>query len=491
MLNRLAILAKFLGLCCLGSLVGPQLRANASADWDAGFLFDNYPLTLELGQRAEALGPLLYRQERDSERTLAMSPLFSRTTDPVIEAEEFDFVYPLLTFDRFGREYRWQLLQLLSFSGGQNQDEVMRHRFTIFPLYFQQRSTDPTQNYTALLPIYGRIKQRLFRDEVFFVMFPFYSQTRKRDVVTDNYLYPFFHLRRGEGLRGWQFWPLVGQEHKGVTAKTNGFGETEVIGGHDKFFALWPIYFNSALAIGAENPQKEFGILPLYNSVRSPNRDSTGVLWPFFTWIDDREKKYQEWEGPWPLVVVARGEGKTTTRFLPFFSRASNTNLVSNSYLWPVYKYNRIQSSPLVRERTRILFFLFSAVNEKNTETGAAHERTDFWPLFTHRRDFNGNTRLQILAPIEPILPNNKSVERNWSPLWSVWRAEKNPKTGNTSQSLLWNLYRRETSPASKKCSLLFGLFKYQSDAKAKHWRVFYLPLTKSQKDSEHVSEHR
>ncbi|MEK7706628.1 MAG: hypothetical protein AAB380_01350 [Verrucomicrobiota bacterium] len=276
-----------------------------------------------------------------------------------------------------------------------------------------------------------------------------------------------------------------------MTAKTNGFGETEVIGGHDKFFALWPIYFNSALAIGTENPQKEFGILPLYNSVRSPNRDSTGVLWPFFTWIDDREKKYREWEGPWPLVVVARGEGKTTTRFLPFFSRASNTNLVSNSYLWPVYKYNRIQSSPLVRERTRILFFLFSAVNEKNTETGAAHERTDFWPLFTHRRDFNGNTRLQLLAPIEPILPNNKSVERNWSPLWSVWRAEKNPKTGNTSQSLLWNLYRRETSPASKKCSLLFGLFKYQSDAKAKHWRVFYLPLTKSQKDSEHVSEHR
>ena len=44
----------------------------------------------------------------------------------------------------------------------------------------------------------------LFRDEIFFVMFPIYSQTRKKDVVTDNYLYPFFHLRHGDGLHGWQ-----------------------------------------------------------------------------------------------------------------------------------------------------------------------------------------------------------------------------------------------------------------------------------------------
>jgi hypothetical protein len=479
--NRLVILAKLLGLCCLGGLVGPRLRAKASADWDAGFMFDQYALTLELGQRAEALGPLFYRQEKDSERTLAVSPLFSHTSDQVTEAEEFDMVYPLLTYDRFGREYRWQLLQLLSLSGGQNQQEISRTRFTLFPIYFQQRSPDPSHNYTALLPVYGQIKQRLLRDEIFFVLFPLYSQTRKRDVVTDNYLYPFFHLRHGEALHGWQFWPLVGQEHKGVTAKTNGFGETEIIGGHDKFFALWPAYLNNSLGIGTENPQKEFGILPFYNSVRSPNRDSTGVLWPFFNWIDDREKKYREWDGPWPFVAVARGEGKTITRFFPLFSRASNTNLQSNFYLWPVYKYNRVHSDALDRDRTRILFFLYSEVSEKNTETGTARERTDFWPLFTHRRDFNGNTRLQLFSLLEPILPNNKSIERNWSPLWSVWRAEKNPKTGDASQSLLWNLYRRETTGSDRKCSLLFGLFQYQSAEKARRFRLFYIPIGKNQ----------
>ena len=162
---------------------------------------------------------------------------------PATESEDYDLLYPLLTYEIYGREYRWQFCQLLSFAGGRNQTDVPRNRFTLFPLYFQQRSPDTNENYTALAPFYGHLKDRLFRDDIFFVMFPIYSETRKRDVVTDNYLYPFFHLRHGDGLRGWQFWPLVGHEHKDVTTHTNGFGETEIIGGHDKSFLPLAVHF--------------------------------------------------------------------------------------------------------------------------------------------------------------------------------------------------------------------------------------------------------
>ena len=94
--------------------------------------------------------------------------------------------------------------KLLSFAGGPTQRETARDRFTLFPLYFQQRSSDPNQNYTAVFPFYGHLKHRLFRDDIFFVMFPLYSETRKKDVVTDNYLWPIFSLRHGEALHGWQ-----------------------------------------------------------------------------------------------------------------------------------------------------------------------------------------------------------------------------------------------------------------------------------------------
>ena len=95
------------------------------------------------------------------------------------------------------------------------------------------------------------------------------------------------------------------------------------------------------------------------------------MLWPFFNWIDDRGKKYHEWEGPWPFVVVARGAGKTTTRVWPLFSRAHNDTLESDFYLWPLYRYNHLHADALDDRRTRILFYLFVNVTEKNLETGS------------------------------------------------------------------------------------------------------------------------
>lgn len=447
----------------------------------AGFLFDHFQLTLDPGERTEAAGPFYYSQTNDTERIWAVPPFLSYAKDSGTDSEEFDFVYPILSYDRYGGQYRWQFFQLLSFAGGATQTETERNRFTIFPLYFRQRSSVPDENYTAVIPFYGHLKNRLFRDEVFFIMMPIYVQSRKRDVVTDNYVYPFFHLRHGEGLHGWQFWPLTGHEHKEITTHTNGFNEIETVGGHDKMFVLWPFFANQTTGIGTTNQLWEQEILPLYSLQRSPNRDVTTVIWPFFSKIDEREKKYREWEVPWPFIVIARGEGKTTTRFFPLFSRAHSATLESDFYLWPVYKYNRIRSDPLDRKRTRIMFFLFSDTVSKNTETGATQRRMDFFPFFTHRRDYNGNTRLQVLAILEPYAPGSHKFERDYSPLWALWRAEKNARTGAASQSLLWNLYRHQTAPDFRSTSLFFGLYQSEKSDKGKQMRLFYIPIGKKE----------
>ena len=172
-----------------------------------------------------------------------MPPLLSLTRDPAIELKEYDFLFPVLTYNRYGDQYRWQLFQLLAFAGGPTQTATNRHRFTLFPIYFQQRSSDPYENYTAVCPFYGHLKHRLFRDEIFFVMFPAYSRTRKRDVVTENYLYPFFHLREGTvcGAGSSGRWSAI--EHKDITSRTNNFGDVQIIPGHDKLFVLWPFFF--------------------------------------------------------------------------------------------------------------------------------------------------------------------------------------------------------------------------------------------------------
>jgi hypothetical protein len=468
-------------LIVAGLGVGMLNSPVCSGEVASGPLLQEFNLTLETGRRTEALGPLWSYERRETQTQWAVPPLFSHASDEGADVEEFDLAYPLLTYDRFGTEFRFQIFQVLSFSGGLSQQDSRQRRFTVFPFYFQQRSSDPALNYTAVFPFYGRLKNRLFRDDIRFVMFPLYGRTRKKDVVTDNYLYPFFHLREGNALRGWQFWPLSGYEHKEATTRTNLADEIETVGGHKKFFALWPIFFNQRLGLGTENPEHHQAFLPLYSYLRSPQRDSTTVLWPFgVTFTDDRAKKYRELGVPWPLFDFARGEGKTVNRMWPLFSHAKTPILESDFFLWPLYKYNRAHAPPLDRERTRILFFLYSDLIEKNEETGTALQRTDLWPLFTARRDHDGNERLQLLAPLEPLLPNNKSIERNYSPLWSLWRSEKNRRTGAASESLLWNLYRRETTPQTRKCSLLFGIFQYESGSERKRLRLFYVSVLRA-----------
>ena len=461
-------------------VLGGKLQARTGTnEVSAGPLYEQYRLTLNEGYRTEIVSPLFYEEQKETQWTWAVPPLLSYSKDPGPGLKEFDFVYPVLTYDRYGKQYSWQLFQLLNFTGGESQNEPKRDRVTLFPIYFQQRSSNPAENYTALLPFYGTIRNHMFRDEIYFVMWPFYCRTRKRDVVTYNYMVPFFDVRRGDGLKGWQLWPFVGNEHKAVTTQTNGFGDIETVPGHDSFFAAWPIYFNDRSGLGTPNPVLQQGVIPFYTIERSPLRNSTTVLWPFFTHTIDEEKKYEERDAPWPFVEFAHGEGKTTRRVWPFYSKARSPTLGNGFFLWPIYKYETIHSDPLDRRRDRILFFLYSDIHEKSMETGASRRRTDFWPFYTWRRDFNGNTRFQMLALLEVWTLGSHKIERDYSPVWAIWRSEKNATTGARSQSLLWNLYRHETAPDRKKASALFGLYQYRSDAEGKRLKVFYLPIWK------------
>jgi hypothetical protein len=253
------------------------------------------------------------------------------------------------------------------------------------------------------------------------------------------------------------------------------------------------LYLNDKTGIGTTNPAYQVSSLPAFSILRSPMRDSTTIIWPFFSHIDDRDKKYREWDAPWPLIEFARGEGKTTSRVWPFFSQSHNASLESDFYMWPIYKYNRGQYETLDRQRTRIIFFLYSHIIDKNKETGRARQRKDLWPLFLWKKDFNGDRRLQLIAPLEVFVPGSHKIERDYSPIWSIWRSEYSPQRAASSQSLLWNLYRHQTSPESKKCSLLFGLFQYQSGSDGKRVRLFYIPLenTKAEKRSAMIPESR
>lgn len=491
-------------LLLAAGLCRATLAADPGDPWNAGLIYDQYDLTLSEGIRTEMVGPFYYREE-EPERTLwALPPLFSRTEYPEVNAEERDVLFPLWTYDRHGQQGRWQFLQIISRSWGDYSDDTIRSRLTLFPFYFHQRSTNPDQNYTAVWPIFGHLDRRLYYSGIDFVLWPIYVKTKREasvgrtpedefispffrwreerrvDVTTYNVLAPFFHYRTGPGMTGWQAWPLFHWEQKSVGARTNSWGEAQVVPGYTHLHLFWPLFFYQDRRLGTENEEHFRACLPFFSGLRSPARDSTSYLWPIgLTLTDDRARGYHEVGAPWPFIVFARGEGKTTDRVWPFYGRSFNNTLESRFILWPVFKYNAVKASAYERRRSRILWFLYSHTVEEDKDRDLFRRRVDLWPVFTHRREMDGSTRLQILALLEPWLPNIKSIERNYSPLWSLWRSEHSPKASASSQSLLWNLYRSERREDVKKCSLLFGLFQYQSGPGGKGVRVLYIPIAR------------
>lgn len=467
----------------LGLLFGaPSGLAQADFKVDhpvLGPLFDRYTPALSLEARTEVLGPMYYEQRGGAALTRAFPPLFSWHRDLSTPHTEMDFVYPVLTLDRFGGQYRFQIFQLIAFAGGEGSDTPVARRFTLFPFYFQQTSEDPSQRYRALMPFYGTLRGRLFRDEIKFVAFPLYLKSRKKDVVTENYVMPFFHLRHGgDQLRGWQVWPFYGEESRAHATGTNHFGDLVERGGHQKKFVLWPFYLASTTGIGTTNQDSMTASLPFYARLSGPQRTTVMFGAPFgFLRTVERSKGYEEWGLPWPLISVARGEGKTGARIWPLAGTAKNAELRSRFLLWPLLRDRTIQTPELERYRFRLLFFLYSDLVERNVAKDTELRRRDFWPLFTWRKDHNGDERLQALALLESFLPGNKSIERNYSPVWSVWRSERKGATGATSRSLLWNLYRQETkADGERETAALFGLIQCRSKGEERRWRFLHLP---------------
>ncbi len=444
-----------------------------------GPMFSKFGLTLEEGYRVEALGPIYHREVGIHYDEWGIAPLFTRHYDSAANRLSIDIVWKLAEYDRMGPEYRFAFFQFFNFTGGRTLNEENDRRFTVFPIYFQNRSSNPDRDYTAVFPFYGRVHSRLFRDEIKWVMAPFYVETRKKDVITKNMPLPLFHIRRGDNLSGWQLWPLISEEYKGITEVTNVLGEIEQIGPYHKSFFLFPIFMEKHMGIGTPEEDWQSTFLPFYYLRRSAGRDVTTVLWPFFPFTVDRENDYKEWGLPYPIVVIARGPGKNAARFWPIYGQAHNDTIRTRFVLAPLYRSKEVNSENLHRFRWGIAYFVYDHVDERNTETGRDYKRRNLLPLFTYNKNMDGSEYLQILALLEPLLPNDETLRRTISPLWAIWRTENNPGTGKKSHTFLWNLFRREKTPTTKKTSFLMGLFQQESSEEGKSLRLFYLPKIK------------
>jgi len=425
-------------------------------------------------QSLHLLGPIGKYETKGDETEYALRPFFYRAVDEDGHSQT-DVLYPLFGHKGDRESSRFHLLHLLNYDFG-DPENGSRKRSYLFPFLFY--GEEEQGRYMAFFPLGGTLYNWFGRDRITFTLFPLYGRTERGTTRIDNVLWPFFARISGENESGFKFWPIYGQSRKeGVYRK--------------KFF-LWPIFFSESLRLDSENPEEVRAAWPFYLSRESRERSYHSVLWPFFSRIENRSKHYVQWNAPWPLVRITRGENYHGTKILPFYADETMDAKRQRWYLWPLYKIEELNTELIERRRDRVLFFLYSDTREDKLETGDSMRRIHFWPLFGYQRH-NGVSHLHVLSLIEPFFPENESIDRLWAPLWRVYQ-QKWDTQGNHVISVLWNLYWREkqgdkvawelfplfeyrrSDEQEKSFRFLKGLISYSRDEEGKELKLLYLP---------------
>ena len=432
-------------------------------------------------QSLHLFGPFVKYETKGIETEYALRPLFYRAVDTEGNSET-DVLYPLFGHKKDKTSSRFHILRLIDFDFGEDETESNEtdsndnKRYYLFPFFFYGEEEQGT--YMAFFPIGGTLYNWFGRDRITFALFPLYSRTERGTKRVDNVLWPFFARVSGENESGYKFWPIYGQSRKeGVYRK--------------KFF-LWPIFFSESRKLDSDNPEEVRAAWPFYFSRESAEKSFNAFLWPFFYKFEDRVKGYEEWNFPWPLFRVTRGEKYHGVRLLPLVADETMDVKRKRWYLWPIYKIEELDTELVTRRRDRVLFFLYSDTRESKWETGDSMRRINFWPFFGYHSK-NGVSLFHTLSLIEPFFPGNESIERLWAPLWRIYQ-KKWDQQGNHATSLLWNLYwserqgdklawelfplfeYRRHSSDQKSFSFLKGLVSYRRDEQGKRLNLFYLP---------------
>ncbi len=413
------------------------------------------------------LGPLFKLQHQGGARDLAIRPLFYDSTRNNGQTSQTIYLYPLAATETTPAATKVSILELYQTSIFHKGEEGEEHNRMLLPFYLSGSSAKYGP-YTSVFPFYGDIYERLWRDEIHFVMFPLYSRTVKGGTTNRNYLYPLFALTSGERESGFQFWPLYGQSAKE--------------GVYHKRFVLWPLFMRESTGLDTANPTERLYLFPFYAAGDSPTRHSRHYLWPFVGHTADQGKQVEEWDYLWPIWYTIRGEGRKVDSYIPFYSRVEKSESVKYTYIWPLYSHEVMDSASYRQERDRILFWLYSDKRESWPVDGKERRRIAFWPLFLYNGNPHGGYSISLPAPVEPVL-DKEGIEKSWAPLWRLYQQKWND-AGDSVVSVLWNLYWHERR-GDELAYEFFPLLAYSSEQKRTELKVLKGLIRYRNKDGE------
>ena len=425
------------------------------------------------GKLTEALGGVYVREHHvlDSRYiTWGVRPLFLHDRLPGSVART-DFLYPLGTVRRAPDEFVWQLLPIARYSREIGPEGTRWSFISLLGLYFA--GFPDGRRVRAWFPVAGIVEGNLTFERLEWVLFPLYARSVRQGRATYHFLWPIFAYGRDETSGSWRFWPLVGHKWRENS--------------YDQRYVLWPIFQLQRSNLKAREEFQRFDafVFPLYGYTSQGTFRSHSFLWPFFGYSSDSASGFWAWDGPWPLVRIARpGERGTDeggfyrTRFWPFYSYYEGDGLELTYVGWPVFS-KRHETYPDGTKRAFNALPFWQGSNRYFDDGRKPAYWRKLWPLY-RRYDAGEQGRTAVIS-LDPFW-NLPTFDRHYAWLWEaysrewepgvvherswlgLWRRERGPDEQRTYVTGVWSSrrYSREGKRVTER-SLLFGLIRWRS----------------------------
>jgi hypothetical protein len=427
---------------------------------------------VERVEEVNGLGPFFSWRKDPGQRQWGIRPLLFWTKNEIDPLMRLELLYPFGKYQIREGDTKGYLIPL-SLYREQEFDGKKKWDFQFFPFFMGE--TEKGKDYFGIFPIFGTLFERYAKEEIRFYFWPVYGESTSEGVRKRDVLWPFFSFTEGEKKRGYRIWPFYGQR--------------EEVGISYSQFLLWPIFLKQRKGLDTDDPIEESMVFPFYVSKESKRFDSKTYLWPFFSHTIDQQTGFEQWDLPFPIFRSLKGQNLKGIRIFPFYGYKEKGEERRTFILYPLYQLAEDRIDDLQEKTARIL--LVSRIRIGEDKEGAEKTRSlRIWPFFDYEKEETGYRTLSIfyLFPFK-----DEGFERNLFPLFRIFRWEKDPKKG-ISTNLFWGFYKREKKEerdsweiahlvgmrkekGSQTISFFKGLFWYRSDGRSVDLRLLFLPF--------------
>ena len=314
---------------------------------------------------------------------------------------------------------------------------------TIFPLFSKGNSTDSTERYFDLFPIFWHYKTKQSSNNLLFPIWWSNSKFKNDDTISQKFLLPVYWSNHSKLKNDYIFFPLIykfsNQERKSLTVFPLFSYNKTIDSSNNGYMAITPLFWH----FKAKNETKNI-LFPIYWATKSMSKNNK-ILFPIIYSLNNNNY-YSFTFLPLFSFGHSANHDKTHLMITPL-AGIFNSPVRTNMFLFPVINYNKTQ----LETNTSAMLFLYRRTNKPN------YSKTSIiWPI-CERQKYENYSYFRI-APFVWYLKTDSSKMFSLQPFqysynsnyrktfifaWFVYRYD-NTKGYSVSNSVMWKLFNSE-----------------------------------------------